>query len=298
MITKTLKQDRNDESAARRWNTWRSFKRNRSALTGLILLAIFLFVAVFAEQVAPRDPQKMSDETFRPPSFEALFGTDDLGRDVFSGVVRGARTSIFIGVTVALLSGLVGVVVGLTAGYAGGFLDDLLMRITELFLVPPRFFLALVIAALFGSTLFTMIAVLSVTYWPATARLVRAEVLSIRERSFIEAARAMGASPARIVFHDILPNALPLIVTNFTLMVGGVILVEAGLSFIGLGDANHISWGYMLHNGQHFIRDAWWILFFPTLAISLLVLALNAVGDALNRALDPKSRLEHFDKSA
>ncbi len=298
MITKTLKQDRNDESAARRWNTWRSFKRNRSALTGLILLAIFLFVAVFAEQVAPRDPQKMSDETFRPPSFEALFGTDDLGRDVFSGVIRGARTSIFIGVTVALLSGLVGVVVGLTAGYAGGLLDDLLMRITELFLIPPRFFLALIIAALFGSTLFTMIAVLSVTYWPMTARLVRAEVLSTRERSFIEAARAMGASPARIVFHDILPNTLPLIVTNFTLMVGGVILVEAGLSFIGLGDANHISWGYMLHNGQHFIRDAWWTVFFPTLAVSLLVFALNAVGDRLNHALDPKSRLEHFDKPA
>jgi len=298
MITKTLKQDRNDESAARRWNTWRSFKRNRSALTGLILLAIFLFVAVFAEQVAPRDPQKMSDETFRPPSFEALFGTDDLGRDVFSGVIRGARTSIFIGVTVALLSGLVGVVVGLTAGYAGGLLDDLLMRITELFLIPPRFFLALVIAALFGSTLFTMIAVLSVTYWPTAARLVRAEVLSIRERSFIEAARAMGASPARIVFHDILPNALPLIVTNFTLMVSGVILVEAGLSFIGLGDADHISWGYMLHNGQHFIRDAWWTVFFPTLAVSLLVFALNAVGDALNHALDPKSRIEYLDKPA
>ncbi len=297
-MAKMMKQDRNNERAAQRWDIWRSFKRNRSAMVGLVLLAIFFFVAVFAEQVAPRDPQKMSDATFRPPSFESLFGTDDLGRDVFSGVVRGARTSIFIGVTVALLSGLVGVVVGLTAGYAGGFLDDLLMRITELFLVPPRFFLALVIAALFGSTLFTMIALLSVTYWPMTARLVRAEVLSIRERSFIEAARAMGASPARIVFHDILPNALPLIVTNFTLMVGGVILVEAGLSFIGLGDANHISWGYMLHNGQHFIRDAWWTVFFPTLAVSLLVFALNAVGDALNHALDPKSRIEHLDKSA
>ena len=122
--------------------------------------------------------------------------------------------------------------------------------------------------------------------------------MSIRERSFVEAARAIGASHARIVFHEILPNAFPLIVTNVMLMVGGVILVEAGLSFIGLGDANYISWGYMLHNGQHFIRDAWWMIFFPTLAVSLLVFALNAVGDALNRALDPKSRLEHLDKPA
>ncbi len=255
-------------------------------------------MAVFAERLAPRDAQKTSQETFRPPSFQFLFGTDDLGRDVFSGVVRGARTSILIGVTVALLSTLLGVLVGLTAGYAGGLLDDLLMRITELFLIPPRFFLALVVAALFGSTLFTLIVVLSVTYWPATARLIRAEVLSIRERSFVEAARAMGAGPARIVFHEILPNTFPLIVTSFTLMVGGVMLVEAGLSFIGLGDANHISWGYMLHNGQHFIRDAWWMVFFPTLALSSLVFALNRVGDALNLALDPKSRIEHLDKPA
>ncbi len=148
------------------------------------------------------------------------------------------------------------------------------------------------------STLYTLIVVLTLTYWSSTARLVRAEVLSIRERSFVEAARAIGASHTRIVFHEILPNAFPLIVTNVMLMVGGVILVEAGLSFIGLGDANYISWGYMLHNGQHFIRDAWWMIFFPTLAVSLLVFALNAVGDRLNHALDPKSRLEHFDKPA
>ncbi len=267
-------------------------------MTGLVLLAVFFFVAVFADTIASRDPRKTSQETFRPPSAEFWFGTDDLGRDVFSGVVHGARISLLIGVTVALLSGLVGVLVGATAGYAGGFLDDLLMRLTELFLIPPRFFLALVVAALFGSTFFTLIVVLIVTYWPSTARLVRAEVLSLKERNFVEAARALGASHQRILFHEILPNAFPLIVTNVMLMVGGVILVEAGLSFIGLGDANYISWGYMLHNGQHFIRDAWWMIFFPTLAVSLLVFALNAVGDRLNHALDPKSRLEHFDKPA
>jgi peptide/nickel transport system permease protein len=255
-------------------------------------------MAIFAERIAPRDPQQISEETFRPPSLQFLFGTDDLGRDVFSGVVRGARTSIIIGVTVALSSTLLGVLIGLTAGYAGGLLDDILMRVTELFLIPPRFLLALVVAALFGSNLLTLVVVLCITYWPGTARLIRSEVLSIRERTFVEAARAIGASPARIVFHEILPNLFPLIVTNFALMVSGVMLVEAGLSFIGLGDANHISWGYMLHNGQHFIRQAWWMILFPTLALSSLVFALNTVGDALNHALDPRSRIEHLDKNA
>jgi len=295
-MTKTTQQNPPDVRATERWDIWHNFKQSRSAVAALALLALFLFVAVFAAQIAPHDPQKLSDAAFRPPSFEFLFGTDDFGRDVFSGVVFGARTSILIGVTVALSSGFLGVLVGLTAGYAGGLLDDFLMRITELFLIPPRFFLALVVAALFGSTLFTLILILSVTYWPSTARLIRAEVLSIKERNFIEAARAVGAGPVRIVYHEILPNTFPLIVTNFTLMVGGVILVEAGLSFIGLGDANHISWGYMLHNGQHFIRDAWWMIFFPTLALSLLVFALNRVGDALNHALDPKTWSGHLDK--
>lgn len=277
---------------------WRSFKRNRTALAGVALLACFLCAAVFAGQIATRDPQKNSEASLRPPSTEFLFGTDDLGRDVFSGVVHGARVSITIGVTVALLSGLIGVLVGATAGYAGGRIDDLLMRLTELFLIPPRFFLALVVAALFGSTFSTLIVVLSVTYWPFTARLVRAEVLSIKEQSYVEAARAMGASPARILLHTILPNVLPLIITNVVLMIGGVILVEAGLEFLGLGDSRNISWGYMLHNGEHFIRDAWWVIFFPALAVSLLVLALNAVGDALNHALDPKARGAHIDKPA
>lgn len=284
--------------AAEGWPVWRSFRQSRAAVAGLALLGLFLFAALFADWLAPRDPQKTSDETLRPPSARHLFGTDDLGRDVFSGVVHGARVSLLIGVAVAVLSGLVGVLVGSAAGYAGGLVDDLLMRVTELFLIPPRFFLALVVAALFGSNYFNLVAVLAVTYWPFTARLVRAEVMSIRERNFVEAARALGAGHARILLHEILPNALPLIVTQVVLSVGGVILVEAGLEFIGLGDSSHISWGYMLHNGEHFLRDGWWMISFPAAAISLLVLALNAVGDALNRALDPRSRIEHLDKPA
>ena len=254
------------------------------------VLAAFLGAAIFADFVAPFDPLKTSSETFQAPSPKFLFGSDDLGRDVFSGVVYGARTSILIGITVAFFSGLIGVFVGAAAGYAGGVWDDFLMRLTELFLIPPRFFLVLVIAALFGSSIFNLILILTFTYWTTTARLVRAEVLSLKERPFVEASKAMGASSARILFHEILPNALPLIITQMTLMVGGIILLEASLEFVGIGDGSQISWGYMLHNGQHFIRDAWWIIAFPSLALAALVLSLNIVGDALNTALNPKAR--------
>ncbi|MEJ7861342.1 MAG: ABC transporter permease [Pyrinomonadaceae bacterium] len=272
-------------------------KHNKAAMVGALVLIIYFGAAIFADQIAPNDPLKTSSATFHSPSGKFLFGTDDLGRDVFSGVIHGAQTSILVGVSVALLSGLIGVFVGAVAGFAGGVWDDFLMRLTELFLIPPQFFLALVIAALFGSSLVNLILILTVTGWTTMARLVRAEVLSLKERSFIEASRAMGASPARILFHDILPNASPLIITKMVLMVGGVILLEAGLEFVGLGDANQISWGYMLHNGQHFIRDGWWIIAFPSLALAALVLALNVVGDWLNSVLNPKTRSVYIDKT-
>lgn len=265
-----------------------SFERSGAAVLGIALFALFAGAAMLADVLGPRDPMRTSTETFRPPSLEFLFGTDDLGRDVFSGVIHGARTSMSIGIAVALLSGLLGVLVGLCSGYAGGLTDDVLMRLTELFLVPPRFFLAVVIAAIFGSSFLTLIAVLSATYWPLTARVVRAEVMSLKKRGFVEAARAVGAGGPRILFHEILPNALPVIVTSIALKVGGIILLEAGLEFLGLGDPNQMSWGYMLHNGQHFMRDAWWMIAFPGFAISLLVLALTLIGDELNRALNPK----------
>lgn len=256
----------------------------------MLLLAAFVFVAIFAHNVAPFDPYKTSNYTFQPPSWRHPFGTDDLGRDILSGVIHGARTSITVGVSVTLLSGFIGMLIGSVAGYAGGFWDDLLMRVTELFLIPPKFFLALVVAALFGSSLFNLILILTLTYWTTIARLVRAEVLSLKQRPYVEAARASGASHTRILFHEILPNALPVIITNTTLMVGGVILLEAALDFIGIGDADHISWGAMLHNGQHFIRDGWWMVVFPSLALALLVVALNIVGDTLNVELNPKKR--------
>ncbi len=269
---------------------WRTIKESKVAMAATLLLAFFLLLAIFAGQLAPRDPLKTGDKALQSPSGDYWFGTDDLGRDVFSGVIHGARTSISIGIIVALLSNLLGLAIGLVAGYASNWLDDLLMRFTELFLIPPRFFLILIIAAIYGSSYFNLILVLSLTLWPLTARLVRAEVLALKKRGFIEAARALGASHRRIMIREILPNILPLLITNAMLKIGTIILLEASLEFLGLGDPSQISWGYMLHSGQHYMRDGWWMVVFPSLAISLLLLALNLLGDELNKALDPKLR--------
>ena len=279
-------------------STFRRFlSRDTLGTISIVVLCLFLFAAIFADVLAPFDPLKTSNDTFQYPSMHFLFGTDDLGRDVFSGVVHGSRSSLMFGVFVSLISGLIGVLVGATAAYAGGWIDDVLMRVTEFVLIPPRFFLALVVAALFGTSFFYLVIILSLTYWTTMARLVRAQVLSLKERPFVEAAKALGASPSRILLFHILPNAFPVIVTQIMLTVGSVILLQAALDFIGIGDARRISWGSMLHNGQHFIRDGWWIVVFPSLALALLVLALNILGDALNAALNPKSRTTTFSQN-
>ncbi|MEJ7624406.1 MAG: ABC transporter permease [Pyrinomonadaceae bacterium] len=272
-------------------NLSRLLTRDKLAAVALIVLGLFLVAAVFADLVVPFDPAKTSTDTFQSPSGRFLFGTDDLGRDVLSGVIQGAQTSILFGVFVSLVSGLIGVIVGATAAYAGGFADDVLMRLTEFILIPPRFFLALVMAALFGTSFLYLVIILSFTYWTTMARLVRGEVLSLKERPFVEAAKAIGASPSRILLFHILPNALPVIITQMMLTVGSVILLQAALDFIGIGDADRISWGSMLHNGQHFIRDGWWMVVFPSLALALVVLSINILGDALYTALNPKTRV-------
>jgi peptide/nickel transport system permease protein len=257
-----------------------------------VVILLYLGVTFFADVAVLRDPSKTTSATMRPPSHEFLFGTDDLGRDVFSGVIHGARASLVIGLSVAVISGLIGSGVGMLSGYAansaGGWVDDLLMRVTEFFLAPPRFFLALVIAAIFGSSFTNLILILSLTYWPTTARLIRAETMSLRERDFILAARASGASHARILRRNILPHLAPLIIVGGVVRTGNVIMVEAGLEFLGLGDQSQITWGYLLHNGQHFMRDAWWMVVFPILAISALLVAINVLADELNRLLDPR----------
>jgi peptide/nickel transport system permease protein len=215
-------------------------------------------------------------------------GTDDLGRDLLAGVVHGARTSLIVALTVTAIAGLLGVSVGTVSGWHGGALDDVLMRLTEFVQVVPRFFLAGVVIALFGPGLDRLVLLLGLTSWPLIARVVRADVLSLRRRPWVEAARALGAGPPRIVLREVLPSALPAAVVVASVNAGSVILLEAGLAFLGLGDPARVSWGYLANNAQRFLRVAWWMVLFPGAAIAVAVVGLNLVGDSLNDALDPR----------
>jgi peptide/nickel transport system permease protein len=249
-----------------------------------------VLIALFAHAIAPSDPFSFVATPFEPPSGAHWFGTDDLGRDVFSGVVHGARTSLIVGFTVALASLLIGALVGGAAGLLGGWKDDILMRFTELVQVMPRFFLALMVVALFGASLTNLIVILALTSWEFTARVARSDVLAIRESDYVMAATSMGASSRFNLFVHVLPNALAPAIVIASLQVGGAILIEASLGFLGLGDPNVISWGFMLNNALEFMRRAWWLAVFPGLAIALAVLGVNLLGDALNDFLNPKRR--------
>lgn len=246
---------------------------------GLLLLLPGLVAALFAPYIAPADPFAGVGPTFQPPSTEYWLGTDDLGRDVLSGVIYGARTSLIVGSSVAVLALLLGIFIGLVSGFAGGWVDDGLMRLTELFQTMPRFFLAIAVIALFENNLFNLVMVLALTSWSGLARIARSEVLSLREQDFIIAARAVGVKNRHILWRHILPNAIQPLLAATALIVSSAILTEAGLSFLGLGDPNTVSWGYMLNNAQPFIRRAWWLPVFPGLAIVITVLGLSLVLD-------------------
>ncbi len=278
----------------RRW--LRRFLGTGSGVLGLVLTLTVLVLGVFAESIAPHDPFRAVGGPFQPPSGQHSMGTDDLGRDLFSAVVAGARTSMTVVVAVSAISAAIGLVVGAVAGYRGGLVDDGLMRVTEMFQSVPRFFLALLVVALFGSGLSNLILLLGVTSWPLLARVVRTETLSLREREFVGAARALGASNARIVIGHILPHVVPAALVIIALMGSRVILLEASLSFLGLGDPNAMSWGLLANNAQSFMRVAWWMAVFPGLAILVAVLGLNLLSDAINNALNPHVRRRRGDR--
>jgi peptide/nickel transport system permease protein len=215
-------------------------------------------------------------------------GTDTLGRNLASGLVHGARVSLMIGVVSTLVALLIGVPLGAVAGYAGGFVDDALMRFTEFFQTIPSFALAIVMVAILQPQLGSIVLAIGVVSWPPVARLVRGEVLSLRTREYVQAAVTIGQSTPRIIFSQVLPNTLAPIIVMGSLMIGSAILLESSLSFLGLGDPNLMSWGYMVGAGRTRLLDAWWISFFPGLAIFLTVLALNLAGEGLNDALNPR----------
>jgi peptide/nickel transport system permease protein len=218
-------------------------------------------------------------------------GTDDLGRDILSGVLQGARTSLMVGFLAVATSASIGLMIGILSGFYGGKIDLILSRVMELFMVIPRFMLGIVLVAIFGATIWNVVAVIGFLMWPEVARVVRSEYLTMKEWLFTEAARADGASNWTLMFSEILPNVVSAIVIITTLQIGNAILLEAGLSFIGAGDPNVPSWGMMLENAQAIFQRAWWTMVFPGLFLSATVLSFNLMGDGLNDALNPRLKI-------
>lgn len=263
--------------------------KSAGGVIGIVLTLGWVVLAVFAAVLAPVDPFASVASALSPPSATHPLGTDDLGRNVWSGVVHGARTSLLVVAGVTLVASVIGVAVGAVAGVRPGMVDDALMRVTEFVQIVPRFFLAVVVAALAGSGLDRLIMVLGLTSWPVIARVVRAETLSIGRREFVAAAHALGASSSRVVLCHVLPHVLPAALVVISLNAAGVVLIEASLAFIGLGDPRAMSWGYLAQNAHHFLRSGWWLTWFPGAAIVLAVLGLNLLADAVNDVFDPRA---------
>ena len=266
------------------------FVRHKPALGGLVLLFVVLLAAALAGVVYPGDPFRIVGKPFQPPLGEYLLGTDMLGRDLAAGVLYGARTTLLVGVVATVIATAVGVTIGGLAGYFGGRLDSLLMRFTELFQTIPFFLFAILLVAVLGATIGSVIFAIAVVSWPPMARLVRGEFMAMRDREFVQACVSMGMGHTRIILLHILPNTLSSIIVTGSLMVATAILIESGLSFLGLSDANTMSWGFIIGSGRTVLRTAWWICAAPGVAILLTVMAINLVGDGLNDALNPRLR--------
>jgi len=267
---------------------WRQFKKNRAAAISLYFIAGFILAAIFASELSPYDPFALGEETLSAPNSQHWMGTDDLGRDTLSRVIHGARVPLLVGFLATATSLVLGIVIGSVSGYIGGLTDVVLMRATEYVLVVPRFFLALLVVAMLGTGVMKIVLVIGILGWPEVARVMRAQFLTFREREFVLAARAAGASHAKVIFKEILPNAIPPAVIVGSILVARAILLEAGLSFLGLGDPNLISWGSLLSEAQERISASTWLAVFPGMAISLLVLCINLFGDGINDMLNPK----------
>jgi peptide/nickel transport system permease protein len=270
----------------------RRFARNRPALVGLAVLAAVAALALLAPTLYPQSPFEMIGKPFEPPLASTLLGTDQLGRDVTAGVVHGARVTLLIGLVATLIAVALGATLGGIAGYFGGWVDTLLMRLTEIFQTIPFFLFAILLVAVLTPSVHSVVLAIAVVSWPPMARLVRSEFLSMRNREFVQACVAMGMGHGRIILRHILPNSLSAIIVTGSLMVATAILIESGLSFLGLTDPNLMSWGFIIGSGRTVLRSAWWVIAMPGIAILLTVMAINLVGEGLNDALNP--RLKHL----
>ncbi len=277
------------EARPLRADVWKRYRRNRLAMVGLVFLILLVLVAIFAPLIAPYSITERTSEFRQPPSLDHIFGTDDIGRDVFSRVVYGARVSLRIGFLATAISLVIGLLFGAIAGFFGGLSDTLITRLIDVFLAIPYIVLAVAIASVLGRTENAIILVLGLTGWLAMARIVRSSFLSLKRLEYVEAATALGFKKSRIMFRHILPNALQPIIVYGTIAVGSVILAEAALSFLNVGPQNPTpAWGLMVAQGKGALTSAPHLLFFPGAAIFLTVLAFVFVGDGLRDALDPK----------
>ncbi len=269
--------------------SWKKLQKNPLACMSLLIVILLYCTAVFAPYLAVHDPYKTDTQNWlNPPDSNNWFGTDRLGRDIFSRVVYGSRVSLTVGFISTALVILIGTMLGSLAGFYGGLWDSLIMRFTDIIMVFPTLFLIITLVSLFEPGLFYIILIIGFVGWTSVARLVRAEFISLREREFIQAARVLGASDARIIFRHLLPNAMGTIIVAATLSVPAAILAEAGLSFLGFGVPSPIpSWGNMLREAQGYLRQAWWFAAFPGMFIFLTVMSFNLLGEGLRDAMDP-----------
>ncbi|WP_077037641.1 ABC transporter permease [Pelomonas sp. KK5] len=284
-------ESRRQAALGRAYAGWRGFAHNRLALLGLAIVLALALLAALAPALAPYDPTVGDLQTTRllPPSAAHWFGTDDQGRDIGSRLLYGSRLTLFVVTLVALLAAPIGLLVGTLAGYAGGAVDAVLMRITDIFLAFPRLILALAFVAALGPGIGNAVLAIALTSWPPYARIARAETLTIRHADFIAAVKLAGASPLRIVLRHIMPLCLPSVIVRVTLDMAGIILTAAGLGFLGLGAQPPTpEWGAMIAAGRAYVLDQWWVAAGPGLAICIVSLGFNLLGDGLRDALDPK----------
>ncbi len=268
---------------------WARYRRKHAAVFGLFIIVMIVLMALTAGFFYPDDPFRLAGKPLAMPLTNGfLLGSDSLGRDVASGIVHGAKTSLLIGFVATIVSVFIGIFFGAFAGYFGGRLDDFLMRVTEIFQTIPSFIFAILLVAIMKPSMSSIVIAIAVVSWPGVARLVRGEFLALKNREFVQACHTLGMSDFRIMLREILPNCLSPIIVVGSLMVATAILIESGLAFLGLGDPNIMSWGFLIGAGRTMLRSAWWVCTFPGVAILVTVLAINLVGEGLNDALNPR----------
>ena len=270
---------------------WVRFSKNKSAVFGLIILFLVILMAVIANWIYPDDPFRLAGKPMSSPGTNGfVLGSDTLGRDVAAGIAHGAKTSILIGLLATIAAVFIGIIFGALAGYYGGVIDDALMRVTEIFQTIPSFVFAILLVAIMKPSIESIVIAITVVSWPAVARLVRGEFMSLKNREFVQACHTLGMNDSRIMMREILPNCLSPVIVIGSLMVATAILIESGLAFLGLGDPNIMSWGFQIGAGRTMLRSAWWVCTFPGIAILITVLAINLVGEGLNDAFNPRLR--------